>query len=70
MAKETLVFWTNKDFPSERTLLVASLSLPRGLVAITGAKGQFMAGSLWGAMIWRDMGNVEQEGSFLELSAL
>lgn len=70
MVKEILVFWTNKDFPSERTLLVASLCLPRGLVAITGGKGPVHGRLSVGAMIWRDMGNVEQEGSFLELSAL
>lgn len=49
---------------------VASLSLPRGLMATIGAKRHSVAGSV-GAVVWsRDVGHLEEKGSFLELSAL
>lgn len=49
---------------------MASLSLPRGLMATIGVKRHSVAGSV-GAVVWsRDVGHLEEKGSFLELSAL
>lgn len=49
---------------------VPSLSLLRGLMAITGVKRHSVTGSVGAVVLSRDVGSLEEKGSFLELSAL